>query len=149
MKQLNEQTIKRLQKLAGINEIKIKTPMDGRLKTIIDEILQSDNDILDDLLFNWVEGISGNEDDPESEAGRSIDLNRIINRGNNDPGYPRVVLDYIDRILKVPVDAFYILGGEHRRGESYKFIKSSPSTLDVYVPENIDAFYDERGNVVI
>jgi hypothetical protein len=145
MKQLNEQTIKRLQKLAGINEIKIKTPMDGRLKVIIDEILQLNNGILNNLLFDWVEGISlSDPDDPEGEVSWTMDLDEIKDDYMNYP----IVLEYMDRILKLPVGVFYSLGGEHRIGNSYKFIKNSPSTLDIYVPEDVNAFYDENGNVV-
>ena len=60
MKSINEQTIKRLQKLAGINEIKIMNPgnyLPKDIKEFLDKKLSTEND-LNYLLLGWLEGTS-------------------------------------------------------------------------------------------
>ena len=66
MKSLNEQTIKRLQKLAGINEIKVQLPSNNQLppslQKFLDKILQNQEDQEDPdfkwALIDWLENAS-------------------------------------------------------------------------------------------
>jgi hypothetical protein len=66
MKSLNEQTIKRLQKLAGINEIKVQLPSNSQLppslQKFLDKILQNQEDQEDPdfkwALIDWLENAS-------------------------------------------------------------------------------------------
>lgn len=156
MKQLNKHTIKRLQKLAGIDEIRIGKPGKYKLKDIIEPVLGSDpwgeNYLYSnvyDILIMWLEGFSG-DDDPTNEYTTDIDLGSLkdlMAAGTNTEEE-----NWVEMASNLIPNQIYI----HNNGEyeSYKFTTDSKGGLFVSTPTGISdtgtllSKYDESGKLI-
>jgi len=163
MKQLNEHTIKRLQKLAGISEIRVGKP--GRhslkIKKLTDPIRDINNENYNnhpyadvyDILIGWAAEYSGMTDDPTGEYTRNIQhsldyLKELIEDGD---GSQRII-DWVKMAENLPPNQMYIYNNGPL--ESFKFTTDSNGKLHASTPSgmrNDDALlsrYDDRGNLV-
>jgi len=156
MELLNEQTIKRLQKLAGIQEIRVIDPLGSQaLKEIIEPLRNTDhNDLLYivvySVLIGWVEDGYGANKNPTGEYTHNIqeDLDNIKEGGNN----PQELIDWIEKVENLPPYHMYVYNNGPY--ESFKFTTDSKGELYISTPSGVNdngelmSIYDIKGNLV-
>jgi len=159
MQPLNEQTIKRLQKLAGINEIKINNPGQYNIQDIIKPIVDDsashtpDHPYADvyNTLIMWVEGYSGFEDDPTGEYTTEINLDYLEDI-IEDEDAPQEIVDWIKKAKNLIPNQTYIYNVD--KYMSYKFTTDSNGELYASIPSGMDdngelmSRYNSEGDLV-
>lgn len=156
MTPLNEQTIKRLQKLAGINEIKIQNPfanLERLIKSYIDEFDYHNPTyyIINNVLTSWIEQFSG-DNDAMGEYTTEIDLQDI--RGLIESGEAsQELIDWVKEIDRLPPNQMYIYNKDAHT--SIKYTTDSNGTLIVSTPSGINpdngnllSRYDSTGKLI-
>jgi hypothetical protein len=159
MKPLNEQTIKRLQKLADINEIKINSPGKYTLQDIIRPItgINSEDymnhpyaDVYSTLIM-WVESFSGFEEDPTSEYTTEIYLDYLEDI-IEDEDAPQEIVDWVEKAKNLIPNQMYIYN--INKYMSYKFTTDSNGELHTSIPSGMTedgillSKYDDKGNLI-
>lgn len=159
---LNEQTIKRLQKLAGIQEIRVIKPRMGSLKSVIEPTLKYiDNenppdpfhDEVYNILIGWVEGYINNND-PTGEYTRNIQYSlEDIKKYIEDGDAPQELINWIEKVENLPPNQIYIYNNGPY--ESFKFTTDPKGDLYASTPSGISdedgvllSKYNNKGNLV-
>jgi len=167
MKPLNEHTIKRLQKLAGISEIRVGKPGRYSLKDIIEPvkgIAPMDNNhpyrlAYHELFNNYGmpprEDEDGNPIEPNKDENEKIIDLKNYKRVMTDPVYFKAQtkenLDWLEKATDLRPNQMYILNTKY---QSYKFTTDSEGVIHRFSPSredeegNLLMRYDESGKLI-
>jgi len=143
MELLNEQTIKRLQKLAGINEIKVNTPSpeDPDLKALIENLVTKEGNAEEsiDTLYYKVFWFYENDMSASRDINSTADINTRFDEllefmAEDGMEINDYVIKWIEAFKALPKNAYYIFNPD--KYVSCKFTKIDNNTLSSSLPNH-------------